>query len=130
MNVPAELKYTEKHEWVRVEGEDAVVGITDYAQGALGDIVFVELPQAGKEVKQSDELAMVESIKSASDILAPVGGTVCGTNKELDNTPELINAEPYGRGWICRLEGIDPSELDGLMAAEEYTKLVEETENG
>ncbi len=130
MNIPAKLKYTKKHEWVRVEGDSAVIGITDYAQGALGDIVFVELPQTGKEVKQFGELAMIESIKSASDIFAPVAGTVCGTNEALDNAPELINAEPYGQGWICRLEGIDPTELDGLMGAQEYAKFVEEIENG
>lgn len=125
MDFPEELKYTKEHEWVRVEDDEATVGITDYAQDALGDIVFVELPREGDSVENAKGAAVVESVKSASDIYAPVSGNVSAVNPKLESNPELVNQSPYGDGWMFKLELKDASELDGLMSAEEYAKLVE-----
>ena len=118
--VPKELKYTKDHEWVRMEGGEAVVGISDHAQEALGDITFVELPVVGKKVAQHGGLGVIESVKAASDIFAPLSGTVAAQNAELDKAPELINKDPYGKGWICRLKDCDASGLAGLMDAAQY----------
>jgi len=125
MQNPENLKYTKQHEWVRIEGESAVVGITDHAQEELGDITYLELPEDGKTVKQGDELAVIESVKAASDIYAPVGGTVLEANRELAETPETINTDPYGKGWICKLSNAASGDLDALMSAAEYTTYAE-----
>lgn len=124
--VPQELWYSKNHEWVRAEGEVAVVGITDHAQKALGEITYVELPALDKQVKQFNELAAVESAKAASDIYAPVSGKVVDVNAALEDAPEKVNAEPYGEGWICKLRGINSVELDNLLTAERYRELLEQ----
>jgi glycine cleavage system H protein len=121
------LYYTKDHEWLRVEeGDDAVVGITDHAQEALGDITFVDLPKPGKQVKMHDTLAVVESVKAASDVFSPVLGTVAEVNAALTHEPEKINQDPYGAGWICRLTGCDLSAVKQLMTAEQYNQYLAE----
>jgi glycine cleavage system H protein len=125
MNIPAELRYSSDHEWVRIEGTTATIGITEYAQDALGDVVFVEMPDAGSAVASGDSFGEVESTKSVSDIYAPVTGAVAEINDALESQPELLNSDPYGAGWICRIEISNPSELDGLMDAEAYRILTE-----
>lgn len=125
MNIPAELRYSADHEWVRVEGATATIGITDYAQDALGDVVFVEMPDADVAVAAGESFSEVESTKSVSDIYAPITGSISEINAELESQPELLNSDPYGAGWICRIEISDPSELDGLMDAEAYRALTE-----
>jgi glycine cleavage system H protein len=112
--------YTQEHEWVRVEGDTATVGITDFAQGQLGDIVFVELPEAGRQVSKGGEAAVVESVKAASDVYAPVSGEVTEANQALADDPSLGNSDPEGEGWFFRLRLSDTSELDGLMDADAY----------
>ena len=124
--IPHELRYSKDHEWVRVEGGVAVVGITDHAQKALGEITYVELPALNGQVEQSAELGAVESAKAASDIYAPVSGTVVEVNAALEDAPEKVNAEPYGEGWICKLAGIDSTQLDNLLTAEQYRELLEQ----
>jgi glycine cleavage system H protein len=125
MNIPAELRYSSDHEWVRVDGSTATIGITEYAQDALGDVVFVEMPDAGLAVAAGESFSEVESTKSVSDIYAPITGSISEVNAELESQPELLNSDPYGAGWICRIEIGDPSELDGLMDAEAYRALTE-----
>ncbi len=125
MDIPSELRYSSDHEWVRVEGATATIGITEYAQDALGDVVFVEMPDAGLVVAAGDSFSEVESTKSVSDIYAPITGSIAEVNAELESQPELLNSDPYGAGWICRIEISDPSELDGLMDAEAYRALTE-----
>jgi glycine cleavage system H protein len=125
MNIPAELRYSSDHEWVRVEGTTVTIGITEYAQDALGDVVFVEMPDTGLAVAAGDSFSEVESTKSVSDIYAPVTGSIAEVNPALESQPELLNSDPYGAGWICRIEISDPSELDGLMDAEAYRALTE-----
>ena len=118
-NIPADLKYTKSHEWVRTLANDNVeVGITDHAQGALGDLVFVEVPEAGKMLKAGDTFAVVESVKAASDVYAPIAGAVAEGNGALGSQPELINSDPYGAGWIMRLKA--DSAPSGLLSASEY----------
>ena len=112
--------YTKEHEWVRVEGDTATVGITDFAQGQLGDVVFVELPEAGKQVEQGGEAAVVESVKAASDVYAPVSGEVVEANQALVDDSSLVNSDPEGEGWFFRVRLSDPSQLDGLMDADAY----------
>lgn len=112
--------FTKDHEWVRVEGDTGTVGITDYAQGQLGDIVFVEVPEAGRQVDKGGDSAVVESVKAASDIYAPVGGEVIEGNAALADEPSLVNSDPEGEGWFFKLRIADPSELDGLMDADAY----------
>jgi glycine cleavage system H protein len=120
-------KYTKTHEWVEViEGNKVKVGITDHAQDQLGDIVYIDLPEIGKEVKKGEELASIESVKSAEDIYAPVSGKVTAVNEELRDHPEIINEDAEGKGWIVEMEMSNPSELDDLMTKEEYDKFVEE----
>ena len=120
-NIPSHLQYTESHEWVSSEDNgNARIGISDHAQEALGDLVFVELPVVGDEISQGDPCAVVESVKAASDIYAPVSGKVVAVNEELDGDPALINADPYGDGWLFELELTDTEELDGLKDAEAY----------
>ena len=120
MSLPGNLKYTKDHEWVRVEGDKAIVGITDFAQNELGELVFVDLPQVGKSVAQKDTLCVVESTKAASDVYSPVSGTVAEVNSELSNTPDLINKAPYEGGWIAKLSGFNASEIGSLMDATQY----------
>jgi len=125
MNIPAELRYSSDHEWVRVEGTTVTIGITEYAQDALGDVVFVEMPDQGLAVAAGETFSEVESTKSVSDIYAPITGSIAEVNEALESQPELLNSDPYGAGWICRIEISDPSELDGLMDAEAYRTLTE-----
>ena len=125
MQYPDDLRYSEEHEWVRLDGTRATVGITDFAQDALGDVVFVALPEVGGEVAAAASIAEVESTKSVSEIYAPVAGTVVAANADLEATPELVNRDPYGDGWIFAVEVADPSALDGLMDAAAYRALVE-----
>ena len=123
-NTPIELKYASSHEWARLEGDIVVVGITDHAQEALGDLVFVELPEVGDTVSAGDEAGVVESVKAASDIYAPVSGEVIEVNPALEDTPELINSDPYGEGWMYKIRVVSVEELDNLLAAEEYDEQV------
>lgn len=120
MEFPEELKYTEEHEWVLVEGDLAVIGITDFAQDALGDVVFVELPAVGTEVTTGKAFGVVESVKAVSDVYAPVSGTVEEINEELPDAPEILNTSPYGDGWMIKIRMSDPGELDGLMDVAAY----------
>jgi glycine cleavage system H protein len=120
MTSPADLKYSTEHEWVRVEGNEVVIGITDYAQDALGDVVYVDLPKVGTTVSAHDSISEIESTKSVSEAYCPVSGTVTGVNEDLDASPETLNSDPYGAGWIFRVELSDPSELDALMDAAGY----------
>jgi len=128
METPKELKYAKTHEWIKMEGEIGTVGITDYAQEQLTDVVFVELPQMGKVVSQGEVVAVVESVKSVSDIYAPVSGEVTGVNKELENKPGLINEESYGKGWIFKIKIKNTKELDSLSSAEDYEKSIKARE--
>lgn len=124
--IPKDLKYTADHEWVKVEGNKIRVGITDYAQRELGDIVFVDLPAVGEKITTQDMMVSIESIKTASEINAPVAGEVMDTNDNLEHSPELVNQDPYGKGWIAIIEPSDPADLKGLMNAAEYAKLIGE----
>lgn len=119
-HLPEELKYAATHEWVRVEGDIATVGITDHAQDALGDVVYVELPEVGAEVHATDEVAVVESVKAASDIYAPVSGEVIAMNEDLEDAPETINGDAYGDGWFFKIKMTDQGELDNLLDADGY----------
>jgi glycine cleavage system H protein len=125
MDIPEDLRYSRDHEWVRVDGGEVRVGITDYAQDALGDVVFVELPEVGATVKRGDSFSEVESTKSVSEIYAPVSGTVAEVNTELGDNPERLNEDPYGDGWICTITVADAVELDELLDAEGYRALIE-----
>jgi len=120
MNFPAGLKYSEQHEWVRVEGDEAVIGITDFAQDSLGDVVHVELPQVGNELSAGGNAAEVESVKAVSDVYAPVGGEVLAVNEDLDGNEDRINKDPYGEGWLFRVRFSDPADLDKLMDVAAY----------
>jgi len=124
--VPKDLKYTEEHEWVHVESGLGLVGITDYAQKELGDIVFVELPQVGEQVTQSEVFGTVEAVKAVSELFAPVSGEVVGVNQKLEDTPQLINSDPYGDGWIIKIKMTDQAELDNLLSPTEYRELIGE----
>jgi glycine cleavage system H protein len=124
MNIPAELKYTKEHEWVRVEGNTAIIGITAFAQGELGDIVYVEVDTLDEEVTQDQVFGTVEAVKTVSDLFSPLSGTVIELNPELADTPELVNSDPYGAGWMIKLEIKDAGELEGLMDAAAYAELI------
>ncbi|MEN6413391.1 MAG: glycine cleavage system protein GcvH [Veillonellales bacterium] len=126
MNIPKELKYSNDHEWVRLEGDTAVVGISDYAQSQLGDAVFVELPEEDIEVSAKQGFAVIESVKAVSDIYAPVAGKVIKVNEALADAPELINQDPYGEGWIAVIQMTDKKELDELLDSTAYEKLIAE----
>ncbi len=125
MNIPSDLRYTKDHEWVKVSGRTARIGITDYAQDALGDVVFVELPQINASFSPGESFSEVESTKSVSEIYTPLAGTVSAVNTALEETPELINSDPYGDGWLCELEIGDASSADSLLDAAAYRALVE-----
>ena len=122
MEVPENLLYTQEHEWVRVDGKKAVVGITQFAQDQLGDIVFVELPEVGTLIEQESPFGVVESVKTVSDLYAPISGTVTASNKDLEAHPEQVNSEPYGTGWIIEIEISDEKELEKLMSHDDYTE--------
>jgi glycine cleavage system H protein len=124
--VPSDLRYTKDHEWVRVDGEEAVVGITDYATNQLGDIVFVELPDIGRSLAQFATFGVVESVKAVSDLFAPLSGEVVESNAALAAAPELVNSDPFGDGWMVRLRLVDQAEVDGLLDAAAYDALVAE----
>lgn len=126
MEIPSELRYSREHEWVAVEENIATIGITDYAQEQLGDVVYVELPEVGTQITKDDAFGVVESVKAVSDIYAPVSGTVTEVNAELPDSPETVNEDPYGDAWMIRVEMSDPSELDDLMTAAEYKEFLEE----
>jgi glycine cleavage system H protein len=125
MKTPEELSYSEDHEWTSPEGDKVRVGITDYAQDALGDVVFIELPAVGATVERGKSFGEVESTKSVSDLFAPVSGTIAEVNDTLDDAPELINQDPYGDGWVCVIEVQDSAELEDLLDADAYRALVE-----
>ncbi|CDL87832.1 MULTISPECIES: glycine cleavage system protein GcvH [Xenorhabdus] len=128
-HVPTELKYTESHEWIRSEGNgEYTVGITEHAQQLLGDMVFVDLPEIGAVINSGDDCAVVESVKAASDIYAPLSGEVIAVNPALEGSPELVNSEPYNEGWLFRIKVTDESELTNLLDAESYRSLLEEEE--
>ena len=120
MNVPAELKYTKEHEWIRVEGEEAYVGITDYAQSQLGDIVFVEVETEGDNLEAGDTFCSIEAVKTVSDLYMPIAGEVLEFNSELEDQPDLVNKDPYGKGWIIKVKVEDEAQLDGLLSADAY----------
>jgi glycine cleavage system H protein len=123
-NLPEELKYSKDHEWLRLEDDFAIVGITDHAQNQLTDIVFVELPEIGKDVEKDGSLATVESVKSVSDVFSPVSGTVVEINQNLVDSPETINNDCYGAGWIAKIKIKEKSEIESLLSADEYKKLI------
>jgi glycine cleavage system H protein len=123
---PEDLKYHKEHTWVRVSGKKATVGITDYAQDALGDIVYIDLPETDTTIEANSELAEIESTKATSSVISPVSGTVIEVNDDLSESPEIINEEPYGKGWVAVIEIDDNSEVDDLMEAADYAKHVEE----
>jgi glycine cleavage system H protein len=126
MTFPEDLRYHKEHTWVRVSGGKATIGITDYAQDALGDIVYVDLPDLDSEIEKDAEFSEIESTKATSSVIAPVSGTIIEVNEELDESPEIINEEPYDKGWIAVVELSDPSELDQLLDATDYERYVEE----
>ncbi len=124
MEVLANLKYTKDHEWIRVEGEEAYVGITDFAQHELGDIVFVDITSEGSTLNQEESFGSIEAVKTVSDLFMPVGGEVLEFNAELENDPALINTDPYGKGWIIKIKMTNPAELDSLLDSDAYTSLI------
>jgi len=123
-DVPDNLKYTNEHEWIRVEGEEIIFGITDYAQDALTEVVWVELPEVGISAKAMESIASVESVKSVSEIYAPISGTVIQINENLEDSPEMINSDPYGEGWICRMMVSDMMDIEKLLSHDEYSSLI------
>lgn len=126
MNLPSELKYTKEHEWVKVEGEQVKIGITDFAQSELGDIVFVELPEVGEEIKKDEPFGNVESVKTVSELFAPVSGEVVEINEALEDAPEQVNDSPYDEGWMIIVKPANPKEVDELLTAEQYQAVIEE----
>lgn len=122
--IPENLRYTKDHEWVQITGNRVRIGITDYAQEALTDVVFVELPDVGESFAEHESMGVVESVKSVSDIFSPLAGTVTAVNTDLDDTPELLNQDPYGKGWFCELEVKDPTAVEKLLDAAAYRKLL------
>ncbi|SEH83379.1 MULTISPECIES: glycine cleavage system protein GcvH [Epilithonimonas] len=124
MNTPSELKYTKDHEWIKVEGDTATIGITDYAQGELGDIVFVDVDTVDEDLSEGDVFGSVEAVKTVSDLYLPVAGTVLEVNADLEDQPELLNTDPYGKGWIIKLKISDSADLSTLLSAEQYQEVV------
>lgn len=125
MNIPTGLKYTQDHEWVRVEGDVAVIGVTDFAQGELGDVVFVEIETEGEHLGKGDTFGTVEAVKTVSDLFMPVGGQVTEVNPALADEPELVNKDPYNAGWMIKAILADPTELGDLLSADDYKKMIE-----
>jgi len=124
MNVPENLKYTAEHEWIRVEGEEIVVGVTDFAQGELGDVVFIEIETEGETLSKGDTFGTIEAVKTVSDLYMPVDGEVVEVNPALEDAPEMVNSEPYEGGWMIRIKPSDPSQLDDLISSEDYRALI------
>jgi len=124
MNFPEQLKYTNDHEWINVEGNSGTVGITEYAQGELGDVVFVELPAIGKQVKRGESFGTVEAVKAVSDLFAPVSGEIIAINPLLEKKPETINHEPYSNGWMIKIKIADPAELNSLLSSQRYREMI------
>lgn len=124
MNVPSELKYTRDHEWVRIEGDTAIVGVTDFAQGELGDVVFVEIETEGETLSRGETFGTIEAVKTVSDLFMPVGGEVTEVNEKLEDTPDVVNSDPYGDGWMVKIRIEDPSEADDLLSASDYEDLI------
>lgn len=124
MNFPSELKYTEDHEWIRIEGDTAVIGITEHAQNELGDIVYVDINTVGEALGKGDVFGSVEAVKTVSDLFIPVAGTVLEVNEELDGEPELVNTDPYGRGWMVKISLANPGDEDCLLSAEQYQEFI------
>lgn len=126
MNFPTNVKYTSEHEWIRLEGEEAFVGITDYAQEQLGDIVFVDVPTEGETLEKGETFGSIEVVKTVSDLFLPIGGEIVEVNPELEEHPELVNQDPYGKGWIIRIKPTDTTEMDELMDADAYKQTINE----
>lgn len=126
MNFPTNVKYTNEHEWVRIEGDEAYVGITDYAQSQLGDIVFVDIPTEGETLEKGEAFGSIEVVKTVSDLFLPIGGEILEVNPALEENPELVNKDPYGEGWIVKIKPTDASEADDLLDAEAYKQLINE----
>lgn len=124
MNFPSELKYTKDHEWIRVEGDTAFVGITDYAQQELGEIVFVDIATEGETLAKDEAFGSVEAVKTVSDLLMPVAGEVLEVNPELEDKPELVNSDPYGQGWLIKVNPANVADVEGLLSADDYKKLI------
>ncbi len=125
MNIPENLKYTKDHEWILVEGEEATIGITDFAQKELGDIVFIEVETVDETLEAEEAFGTIEAVKTVSDMFMPIGGEVIAFNEELETAPEKVNQDPYGEGWIIKVKISDPSELDALFSVEQYKELIE-----
>ncbi len=125
MKIPANLKYTQDHEWIRVEGETAVVGITDFAQGELGDVVFVEIETEGEELGKGETFGTVEAVKTVSDLFMPVGGKITEVNEALADEPELVNKDPYEKGWMIKIQITDAAEINELLSATDYQKMID-----
>jgi len=125
MNVPESLKYTKDHEWIRLEGDEAYIGITDFAQGELSDVVFVEIETEGEELDKEEVFGTIEAVKTVSDMFMPLSGTVLEVNAKLEDTPEIVNTDPFGEGWMIKISIADPSELDELLTASQYKELIE-----
>ena len=130
MEFDSEVRYQDTHEWARKEGGEIVVGISDYAQSTLSDVVYVELPEVGEQVNQGGQLGVVESVKAAGDIYAPVSGEIVAVNDALEDAPEIVNQDPFGKGWLVRIQPTDDSEWEGLLDVDAYKKVVEEEDVG
>lgn len=124
MTVPDNLKYTEEHEWIRVEGDEIVVGVTDFAQGELGDVVFIEIETEGEALDKGDTFGTIEAVKTVSDLYMPVDGEVVQVNSALEDTPELVNSDPFGEGWMIRIKVSDPAQLEELIPADQYQTMI------
>lgn len=124
MNVPAELLYTKDHEWIRVEGDTGYIGVTDFAQGELGDIVFVEIETVGETLKKEEVFGTIEAVKTVSDMFMPVGGEILEMNPDLENSPDVVNKDPFGKGWMIKIRLTNPAELSELLSPEKYTAIL------
>ncbi len=124
MNIPENLKYTKDHEWIRVEGNAGYIGITEYAQGELGDVIFVELPAIGKKFQHGEIFGTIEAVKTVSDLYSPIGGEIMEVNKAVQETPEIVNKDPYGKGWMVKIKIDNPKELETLLSADGYKKII------
>ena len=124
MNIPADLRYTKEHEWVKLEGDTAIIGITDYAQGELGDIVYVEVETVGETLQPDEVFGTVEAVKTVSDLFMPLAGEVLEFNEELESDPEAVNNDPYGKGWMIKVKVSDPTQFNSLLSAEDYAALI------
>lgn len=125
MNIPEELKYTEEHEWVKIDGNTATIGITDFAQGELGDIVYIDIDSIGNELDGNEIFGTVEAVKTVSDLFMPIKGTVLEINSSIESTPEIINEDPYGKGWIIKIEISEDQDISNLLSAEEYKNMID-----